>query len=316
MEMTREEQFYARKLFQLEVHKRNGQAFEDFFTRIMQLSNSNFLPVAPQGSIGDRKNDGFVKDDGKYYQVYAPQDPAIRESQAIKKLDRDFKGLYSFWNKKVTPIREFYFVLNDKYKGAYPTLYPEFTKIEKKHPAVKCNPFLAQHLEDVFMSLPVTLIEDILGPIILPENIELFDSSIMNEVVKYLLATESPRGPEVFPENPAFEDKILFNGLSSQVAQYLRFGSFQEGELKNYFKVNSTFAKSDIRDTFNGLYRQAVAEIPNNPEKSDLVFFFILDKAHPQKNFMIRNTLYALMAYFFSYCDIFEEPIKTPTLFK
>lgn len=316
MELTREEQFYARKLFQLEIHKRSGQAFEDFFTRIMQLSDKNFLPVSPQGSIGDRKNDGFIKNDGKYFQVYAPGNPIIREAQAIKKLVSDFKDLYSFWNKKVTPIREFYFVLNDKYNGAYPTLYPEFTKIEKKHPGVKCNPFLAQHLEDKFMSLSVTSIEDILGPIIVPENIELFDSSIMNEVIKYLLTTTLARSTETFPENPAFEDKILFNGLTSQVAAYLRFGSFQEGELKNYFKVNSTFAKTDIRNTFNALYQEAAGVIPDGPDKGDLIFFFILDKAHPQNNFMIRNTLYVLMAYFFSYCDIFEEPIRTPTLFK
>jgi hypothetical protein len=289
MELTREEQFYARKIFQLEVHKRSGQAFEDFFTRIMQISNIDFLPVAPQGSIGDRKNDGFVKVDGRYYQVYAPQDPTIKEGQAIKKLEKDFEGLYSFWNMKVTPIKEFYFVLNDKYRGAYPTLYPEFTKIEKEHPGVKCSPFLAQHLEDLFMSLPVAAIEDLLGPIIVPENIELFDAFIMNEVIKHLLAARPGKGAETIPENPAFEDKILFNSLSLQMAAYLRFGSFQEGELKNYFKVNSTFAKTDIRNTFNTLYQEAVNDLPDTPDKGDLIFFSILDKAHPQNNIMIRN---------------------------
>jgi hypothetical protein len=310
MELTREEKYIARKLFQLEVYKKTGQAYEDFLVRIMQLCNSEFVPVKPQGRYGDRKNDGFIKSAGKYYQIYSPEEPKFKEKETIDKLVTDFKGLYNYWNK-LSPIKEFYFALNDKYNGAYASLYTELAKIEKDYTDVKCFPFLAHHLEDIFLELPTSKIEEVLGPIIDPTKMELFDLSVMNEVINYLLRTDFPNQPENLPENPDFDMKIEFNNLSATVATFLKYSSFQEGELKNYFRLNSTFAKNELRNIFNQLYKKGLSEILETDNKNDLVFFYIMEKACPIKNTSVRNAVLVLMSYFFSYCDIFEEPIKT-----
>ena len=315
MDLSREEKLIARKLFQLEIHKRSGQAYEDFFVRIMQLSFPEFIPVKPQGQYGDRKNDGFIKSTGQYYQVYAPQDPSVKEKATIEKLVTDFSGLYSYWNTQVAPVQEFYFVLNDKYQGAYASLHPELTKIEKNYNGVKCFPFLAQHLEDKFLSLDITDIEEFLGPIIAPDEVKLFDVSVMNEVIKHLLGSNLPAQPDSVPDNPNFDEKIQFNGLSSSVETYLKYGSFQEGELKRYFKINSTFAKTDLRNVFNKLYKDGLLLIPDGEGKNDLVFFYIMGNAHPTKNQAVSSAILVLMSYFFSYCDIFEEPVKQNALF-
>ncbi len=150
MLLTKDEIKIARILFQLQIYKRNGQDFENFFSEIMIYHNPNFAKVKPQGQFGDRKNDGFIKEFGRYYQVYAPEDVTTKEQNTLRKLATDFVGLYDYWNTKVSPVKEFYFVLNDKYNGAYPTLYEELARIEKSYPLVKCNPFLAPHLEDIF----------------------------------------------------------------------------------------------------------------------------------------------------------------------
>ena len=88
--------------------------------------------------------------------------------------------MYSHWNSTVTPIKEFNFVLNDKYKGTYPTLHPELTKIENNHQGVTCKPFLSQHLEDIFINLPHHHIIDILGKIPTAEDINL-DVSVLGQ---------------------------------------------------------------------------------------------------------------------------------------
>lgn len=58
----------------------------------MQRHNRNFQQVKPQGQYGDRKNDGFDKTTGTYYQVYAPEDIKIKEKETIEKLVTDFSG--------------------------------------------------------------------------------------------------------------------------------------------------------------------------------------------------------------------------------
>jgi hypothetical protein len=315
--LNNDDLYIARRLFQLEIHKRNGQDFENLFTKIMRLYISEFVPVKPQGSYGDRKNDGFIKSKGIYYQVYAPEDPSIKEKDTIDKLVIDFSGLYKYWNSQVTPINEFNFVLNDKYQGAYASLYPELTKIENNHAGVVCKPFLSHQLEDIFLRLPHNHIEDVLGQIPSAEDINL-NVSVLNDIIQYLIGLKYTYTFENFPVHPDFEEKISFNSLGSPVANLLRYGSYQDGTLKEYFKINSTFAKDDLKQIFNNLYKEGLSNIPESNNKNDLIFFHILSNAYIKKQKVYEDAILVLMSYFFNYCDIFEEPVikKQTTLFE
>jgi hypothetical protein len=82
--------------------------------------------------IGDRKNDGYDKTTGTYYQVFAPEDLKASEAKAVKKLKEDFKGLYEFWNK-ATPVKSFHFVMNDKFAGSFPEIEADLAEIKKSH---------------------------------------------------------------------------------------------------------------------------------------------------------------------------------------
>jgi hypothetical protein len=126
--MNRNTIYIARLIFQNRIYACDGTAFECFFTQVMQCYNPNFRQVKPQGQYGDRKNDGFDSTTGTYYQVYAPEDIRIKEKDTIEKLAADFTGLYSYW-QSITPIRSFFYVVNDKYKGVYASLYEELKKI-------------------------------------------------------------------------------------------------------------------------------------------------------------------------------------------
>ncbi|MBP6945510.1 hypothetical protein KBD61_03200 [Patescibacteria group bacterium] len=106
----------ARNKFKLEIYQSKGSAYQDFFTRIMTKAFPDFLCVKTQGSKGDEKNDGFIPSRGVYYQVYAPENPFERVTDAIEKCQKDFTGLMKRWHLE-TPIKEFYFAFNDEYRG-------------------------------------------------------------------------------------------------------------------------------------------------------------------------------------------------------
>jgi len=305
--LSLDELYIARMMFKLKIHEKNGQNFENLFSHVMRLNNIDFIQVKPQGQFGDRKNDGFIKSTGQYYQVYAPENLLHKEKETIEKLENDFSGLYSYWDKSVTPILEFNFVLNDKYQGTYPTLHPELSKIESNYKGVKCKPFLSQHLEDIFLNLPSQHIIDIVGLIPSAESISL-DVSILSVVIQYIISIEESFFSEKFPINPDFEEKIKFNSLSQHVATLLRYGSFQEGALKEYFRLNSTFFKEDLKNTFTQLYNDGNKRIPVSEDKNDIVFFDILNLAFPNSNKKQKDAVLVLMSYFFGYCDIYEEP--------
>ena len=90
--MEKEHMYIAKILFKNKVYQHKGQAFEDFFVSIMTKANPEFQAVKAYGNIGDRKNDGFVRSTGTYYQVFAPEDITKTKTiaDAVKKLETDF----------------------------------------------------------------------------------------------------------------------------------------------------------------------------------------------------------------------------------
>ncbi|AJS58195.1 tetratricopeptide repeat protein [Paenibacillus sp. IHBB 10380] len=147
-----------RKLFQNKVYSSDGQSYEDLFSKVMIYSNENFRPVKPQGSKGDKKNDGYIDLEGIYYQVYAPENLGNKIKASIKKLYEDFEGLHKSWSN----IRKFYYVLNDKYKATYADIELALKDIEDTY-KIECKPFLAKDLEEVFINLKEDQIKMIIG---------------------------------------------------------------------------------------------------------------------------------------------------------
>ena len=140
---------YLSLQFKIKIHSKNGTEFQTFFENIMEIAFPDFKKV-PSGG-GDGGNDGWIKNLGRYYQVYAPNTPAIKDSDAATKLVKDFNTLKKEWGN-ISEVKEFYFVYNDKYSGSQK---PEkaVAELEKENPNVNFVIFLAKDLEILFFSL-------------------------------------------------------------------------------------------------------------------------------------------------------------------
>ena len=184
--MDENEKLYARKEFSLKVLQLKGKAYEDFFVNTMKYHCNEFESVRPWGILGDRKNDGFIKSKGIYYQVYAPENPAIKISDAIDKLKEDFKGLLDFWQSKY-PIKEFYFVFNDH--STNPRLETELSSLSSQYPSIKFDVLLQHQLEIIFMNLTKSQIQMLIGGIPSPDELlKDIDYSLLPKIVKHILS--------------------------------------------------------------------------------------------------------------------------------
>lgn len=184
--MNENERFYARKEFLLKFLQLKGIEFENFFAKIMGYGHKEFETVKPWGNLGDRKNDGFIKSKGIYYQVFAPEKPSIKISKAISKLREDFTGLYEFWQNKY-PIREFYFVFNGE--STNPRLEMELSSLRKEYPTIKFNLLLRNQLESIFIGLSKSKIQILIGGIPSPDELlKDIDYSLLPGVIKHILS--------------------------------------------------------------------------------------------------------------------------------
>ena len=123
----------------------------------MEKAFSDFQKIKPYGNAGDAGNDGYRKGSGVYYQVYAPNTPSIRQTEAAEKLKRDFEKLKNGWDK-ISGIKEYYFAFNDKYTGSTRRLEAAISELKNNNPNIKFGILLAKDLEKIFFTLDKSVI--------------------------------------------------------------------------------------------------------------------------------------------------------------
>lgn len=315
--MNREEKYIIRILFKNRIYESDAQAFENLFTKIMRYRYKDFYPVKPQGSFGDMKSDGYIVSSGVFYQVYGPEDIEKSIDNAIKKVKDDFTGLIINWNNKIE-IKEFTYVVNDKYKGAMVKVHEKLFKLKsvledlEKEKGIIINLMVAKNLEDLMFELEEDEIIDIIGGLP-PSKIDMIDIDFhaVNEVIEHVSNIPSLiyRDELYVPE---FDEKIKINGLSNIIKNRLQHSAFNFGDIDNFFNYQSEFLREDIKNKFKSIYEQSKIEISSEEEEcADRRYMYILEKSMPQnRTISTQCAVECLMAYYFESCDIFESPHK------
>lgn len=143
---------YLSLQFRDRIYSKSGTEYQTFFEDIMEKVFPDFQKIRPYGNMGDGGNDGYRKDAGIYYQVYAPIDPKLKEKDAADKLHEDFQKLKNEWNE-ISNIKEYNFVYNDKYRGSVQLLEEAITSLKRANPDIDFKLYLARSLESEFIKL-------------------------------------------------------------------------------------------------------------------------------------------------------------------
>lgn len=311
--MDRDEKYLIRIMFQNKIYSSDAQEFENLFTKLMQYRYSDFRAVKPQGSLGDMKNDGYLIDDGEFYQVYGPENISKSIDTAINKLEVDSEGLINKWNK--ANINKFNYVVNDKYKGANVSVHQKLLKLDTilqkiaNNNNIRTGLIVAKDLENMLFELDEDSIIAIVGLPPRTNAIYDVDYDALNEVVNHILNLPAKDYTDDLYV-PDFDEKIKFNGLSKIIARRLDSAAINYGDVEVYFENQGDFLRDDIKNRFKQLYNEAKNKISNEEENfADRRYMYILEKSMPRENKnSIQQAVECLLAFYFESCDIFEAP--------
>lgn len=313
------ENYISELLFELKLLKSYGNEFQDIFFRIMKSKHKNFRDVKPQGSLGDKKCDGYIYGEGIFYQVYGPEDSSSTETQknAINKLRGDFIGLKSHTESGFfEEIKEYYFVINTKNsKGLYLMLCEELDKLAEEFPDIEFGCLDTDRLIEFFMDLNDTSKRRILSYFIPPITFESAKFSVLDNIVEYLSENVNRLNFDEKLADPDFYEKIKFNELSPSVSDSLSTANLYVHDLDDYLQNHPTDVLEDtLCNIYKTLYKEAKEKFPDNPNGQ---FKYILtssfDAGIVQNNQTLNeyvNNVLIIMSKFFETCDIFEEPKK------
>ena len=302
--MTIQEKALARTLFKLKIYQGDGDKYENIFTEILNYEESDFQQIKPWGNIGDRKNDGYIQSKGIYFQVYAPEDIRNNYPAVITKLETDFAGLKKQWPN----IKEFYFVVNDKFHGVNADSEQLLAKIVKTHGLTKGGFLTAKDLENKLFSLSDDQIISITG--FLPEtnSVSNLDFAVLTEVIGFImtLPITSIVGKIEFPD---WDEKIKFNKLSPLTKSYLEIGAQKLGSL-NQFISNQAFLADSLQEKLSGLYQSLKADPPEENEQDfsgDFIFWEMVKQCSPKNEAHFESAIITIIAKYFESCDVFEK---------
>lgn len=306
-EFTREEKSVAHTIFRNRVLELEGTPFENFFCDILGKRYPEFRKIKPQGNIGDRANDGYIPSLGRYFQVFAPEEPKFKINDAITKAQKDFARLKSEW-EDTTPVKEFFFVFNDKFKGEYPTVSEAVTKIGNDNKLDNAATFTMADLQREFLELSFDHVQQVLhSPIPRTIYIANIDSDSLTRVLQHLISNQIPLDRETSLIVPNFDDKIRFNRIGDTVGSLLKNGNFQNQAVESYFISHGEFEKVEIQEALASLYAKYISD-PDYAEDGDSIFWDLVSKISPSNDRQIQESAIVLIAYFFEKCDVFEEP--------
>lgn len=312
-------EYLTEVMFHLKILKSVGNEFENLFYQVMRRYDRNFIEIKPQGNIGDKKCDGYIKGKGIFYQVYGPEDASNADTQryAISKLKKDFEGLYQHTqNGTYEPIQEFYFVINTKgTQGIYPDLSDKLTDLTKSYPDIYFNYIDTNEIIFRFMELRPTDKRQILQSFIPDISFADIKFSIVQNIVEHLNKSVCRNN---FDDNcvvPDFYKKIEFNNLNRTISNALEEANAYIDKLDNFLSdAYSNNTKVELCNIYRTIYNEA-KEI--YPDDSNSQFKHILNSSYDKttisdfstESAYISNIL-IIMSKYFNSCDIFEEPKK------
>jgi hypothetical protein len=223
------ENFWFRTLFKVKIYETSSDHFQRLFQDVMSYRYPSFQSVAPYGNQGDGGNDGWMPNEGYYFQVYGKKASSkINLSSTLNKVIKDFEKLINNYGD----IKQYHFVYNDRFEGTPAPIGKALLELKKKYNLEETSAWNSAKLERVFMELDYDQKESILYsiPAELPDFI---DPRAIAEILKHL-ANKAIHRVDTNLIAPDFDTKIRINGLTSPVPDFLLCYSYQQGEIDDF----------------------------------------------------------------------------------
>lgn len=289
------------KDFRIAFLESKGDGFQRLFEKLMSKVHPNdFIACRPWGTLGDRKNDGYLPSARIMFQCYAPNE--MTAFDANKKINEDFEGAKEHWEKY---FDEWTFVHNSPDGRLGPHIIELLAKLRNENPMIKIGHCGYEEMLTKFRQLSLQDLESWFGPSLTMEaNVNLGYSDLV-VVLNHINITPMLTSSDV---KDVSRGKIEANLLSQAVADFLKIGMQKSPLVAQFFRNwnNPTYGEQ-IALSFKNEYLALRGVTPLlHPDE---IFGRLEAWAGGTTNTTPTHkaAVLAVMAYLFDKCEIFED---------
>jgi hypothetical protein len=300
--MTKEEfsLIYHEMKLELELFRRTGKSFQDFFEQIMQKADASFQMIKPMGTVGDWKADGYSTETSTIYQCYAPEE--LTGAQAAKKVKEDFDGAKNFWKGK---MKCWIFVWSSE-AALPPQVASALADVKIKNHDIEIGHMGRAGLWNIVKSLPPIDRVSLLGVVPDPSDVPITTAAEIQVLMNHLGVHDSGLMDTDDLELTAILDKLKKNGLSDAITKTIKPAMPVAKLVRDYVTnmPDPLFSQSIATDLGRRYTQLAASGGDPNVIFSDLIEY-VLGARRLELRFFWAAA--GIVTYYFELCDIFER---------
>ncbi|KQP32865.1 hypothetical protein ASF25_17805 [Methylobacterium sp. Leaf100] len=302
--MTPHQRLQWQMNLELKLRQLNGDAFQDFFSRVMaRLHGADFIRVRPFGSLGDKGCDGYLQGSGQLFQCYGKlHDAGLTVSTLVAKMTDDYVKASVALS---AIMKEWHFVHN-LVDGVPVEAVVRLKELEAANSHHRFGMFGPPTFEDRILALDEFHLTALLGPVASAEDSRnMRIEEVAGLIEKVMRDIDDPPLVDAAPTDPPF-DKLDFNGIRGAWHGILVGATSNAPLVKDYvdrhpdpqmgIRLSKVFANRYKELDASGLSPNAIL----TKHYEDITG---VGSVPPERQVAAQ----ALLAYLFEACDIFKD---------
>jgi hypothetical protein len=211
--MTPEQRYWWRIALELKLRKCSGDAFQDFFSKLMEKAHgSDFVRVRPFGALGDKGCDGYLQSNGKIFACYgALNGDGGKVAYLVGKMGDD----YAKAAKALSDVMKEWAMVHNLVDGLPAEAVLKLNEIQAINPKCPCCFIGMEGFEQLVFSLGHTEIEALLGMVATAKDAQNFQTKELSDLIAAVIGATDAASIDVTAIRPVPPDKLDFNHLPS-----------------------------------------------------------------------------------------------------
>ncbi|MDR1295201.1 MAG: hypothetical protein LBK59_09665 [Bifidobacteriaceae bacterium] len=283
----------------------SGEAFEAYVTSILDRLHPGFANPDPMGRLGDGGCDGLAEAGTIAYACYGSRAVTGIDAKVASKLESDLLRAVAQWDT----FTLWRFITNSGF-GKTPTA--KLVELQRRFGPGSLRPLalsLWRAPEDLWWKAANKLTLDQLNEV-LPgaphaRNVEL---AAVVELITSLETGDSTSRDDMSGVRPVPVTKMDYNQIGEQTRIEFNAGRVSSGRIERWFDEQ---ADPGLRDATAARFRKIYLRSGESSDvASEIVeqLYVALGGSDFRLNADRADAVYAVTAYFFDYCDVFERP--------
>jgi hypothetical protein len=302
--MDPDKEYWLRVGLELRLRQSSGDAFQDFFGRLMEARyGQDYVRVRPFGRLGDKGCDGYLRSCGRVYQCYgAVNGEGGKVAYLLAKIKEDFAKA----RDALRAIMKEWCMVHNLVDGLPIEAVRLLEEIQTSN-SIPCGLVGLENMTVILFELDDNKIGALIGPMAtLGEERNLQPNELRDLVRAILQAVDERPVPPMAEIKEVSVTKLAYNALPSHWAHFISAGWQNAHHVGEYFARHpDPLTGERVAQFFRDRYAYLRAQ---NLEPSVIIvtlFEMIVGKGRTSVPQIVAAQ--ALIAHFFESCDILED---------